>query len=294
MDKIITPEKPDSLLIEHYLKGNEIALEYIINKHQQKIFNFIYSKVHDRDLSEDIFQETFIKVIKTLKNGVYNEEGKFLPWVMRISHNLVIDFFRKNNRIQTIKTKKDLDIFQFISDGSPNAESVLVNDQIIKDIQKLIQELPDDQKEVLIMRLYRDMSFKEIAENTKVSINTALGRMRYAIINLRKLISSIEKTIIDTLSYFKIKTFADRKNIGIWHKKNKNIKKVAAIGIKVKKWIAYHGFSVNIVNDLKKYDKIIPCGIEGQKITNLIKIKNQNYKILNDILVKNFLINIEN
>lgn len=188
MDKIITPEKPDSLLIEHYLKGNEIALEYIINKHQQKIFNFIYSKVHDRDLSEDIFQETFIKVIKTLKNGVYNEEGKFLPWVMRISHNLVIDFFRKNNRIQTIKTKKDLDIFQFISDGSPNAESVLVNDQIIKDIQKLIQELPDDQKEVLIMRLYRDMSFKEIAENTKVSINTALGRMRYAIINLRKLI----------------------------------------------------------------------------------------------------------
>jgi len=113
-------------------------------------------------------------------------------------------------------------------------------------------------------------------------------------INLRKLISSIEKTIIDTLSYFKIKTFADRKNIGIWHKKNKNIKKVAAIGIKVKKWIAYHGFSVNIFNDLKKYDKIIPCGIEGQKITNLIKIKKQNYKILKDILVKNFLINIEN
>ncbi len=188
MKNKITPETLDSTLIEHYLNGNEIALEYIINKHQQKIFNFIYSKVHDRDISEDIFQETFIKVIKTLKNGVYNEEGKFLPWVMRISHNLVIDFFRKNNRIKTINSKEDIDIFQFISDGSPNAESVLVNDQIIKDIQKLIQELPDDQKEVLIMRLYRDMSFKEIAENTKVSINTALGRMRYAIINLRKLI----------------------------------------------------------------------------------------------------------
>ncbi len=188
MKNKITPETSDSILIEHYLDGNEIALEYIINKHQQKIFNFIYSKVHDRDISEDIFQETFIKVIKTLKNGVYNEEGKFLPWVMRISHNLVIDFFRKNNRIKTINSKEDIDIFQFISDGSPNAESVLVNDQIIKDIQKLIQELPDDQKEVLIMRLYRDMSFKEIAENTKVSINTALGRMRYAIINLRKLI----------------------------------------------------------------------------------------------------------
>ena len=188
MENKFTPKTTDSVLIEHYLDGNEIALEYIINKHQQKIFNFIYSKVHDRDISEDIFQETFIKVIKTLKNGVYNEEGKFLPWVMRISHNLVIDFFRKNNRIKTINSKEDIDIFQFISDGSPNAESVLINDQIIKDIQKLIQELPDDQKEVLIMRLYRDMSFKEIAENTKVSINTALGRMRYAIINLRKLI----------------------------------------------------------------------------------------------------------
>ena len=188
MKNKITPQTLDSVLIERYLDGNEIALEYIINKHQQKIFNFIYSKVHDREISEDIFQETFIKVIKTLKNGVYNEEGKFLPWVMRISHNLVIDFFRKNNRIKTINSKEDIDIFQFISDGSPNAESVLINDQIIKDIQKLIQELPDDQKEVLIMRLYRDMSFKEIAENTKVSINTALGRMRYAIINLRKLI----------------------------------------------------------------------------------------------------------
>ena len=188
MKNKITPHTLDSVLIERYLDGNEIALEYIINKHQQKIFNFIYSKVHDRDISEDIFQETFIKVIKTLKNGVYNEEGKFLPWVMRISHNLVIDFFRKNNRIKTINSKEDIDIFQFISDGSPNAESVLINDQIIKDIQKLIQELPNDQKEVLIMRLYRDMSFKEIAENTKVSINTALGRMRYAIINLRKLI----------------------------------------------------------------------------------------------------------
>tara|TARA_B100001996_G_scaffold376143_1_gene357027 strand:- start:299 stop:895 length:597 start_codon:yes stop_codon:yes gene_type:complete len=188
MKNKITPQTLDSVLIERYLDGNEIALEYIINKHQQKIFNFIYSKVHDRDISEDIFQETFIKVIKTLKNGVYNEEGKFLPWVMRISHNLVIDFFRKNNRIKTINSKEDIDIFQFISDGSPNAESVLINDQIIKDIQKLIQELPNDQKEVLIMRLYRDMSFKEIAENTKVSINTALGRMRYAIINLRKLI----------------------------------------------------------------------------------------------------------
>ena len=113
-------------------------------------------------------------------------------------------------------------------------------------------------------------------------------------INIRKLISSIEKTIIDTLSYFKIKSFADRKNIGIWHKSNNNIRKVAAIGIKVKKWIAYHGFAINISNDLKKYEKIIPCGINGKEITNLIKIKKRNYKILKKILIKNFLINIQN
>ena len=113
-------------------------------------------------------------------------------------------------------------------------------------------------------------------------------------INIKKLITIIEKTIIDTLDYFKIKSFADRKNIGIWYKNNKKIEKVAAIGIKVKKWIAFHGFSINICNDLKKYEKIIPCGIKEKKITNLLKIKNQNYKAINDILIKRFLINIEN
>ena len=113
-------------------------------------------------------------------------------------------------------------------------------------------------------------------------------------INIKKLITIIEKTIIDTLDYFKIKSFADRKNIGIWYKKNKKIEKVAAIGIKVKKWIAFHGFSINICNDLKKYEKIVPCGIKEKKITNLLKIKNQDYKAINDILIKRFLINIEN
>ena len=112
--------------------------------------------------------------------------------------------------------------------------------------------------------------------------------------NIKKLITIIENTIIDTLDYFKIKSFADRKNIGIWYKKNKKIEKVAAIGIKVKKWIAFHGFSINICNDLKKYEKIVPCGIKEKKITNLLKIKNQNYKAINDILIKRFLINIEN
>ena len=179
----------DAQLVSSYLDGSECALEQLINRHQLQIFNFINSKINDRDTSEDLFQDTFIKVIRTLKSGAYNEEGKFLPWVMRIAHNLVIDHFRKSNRIPTVGNKEDFDIFQFISDKSPNAESTLVQEQVLKDIQKLIQELPEDQKEVLIMRLYRDMSFKEIAENTNVSINTALGRMRYAIINLRKLIT---------------------------------------------------------------------------------------------------------
>ena len=179
---------PDSLLVSQYLSGSEFSLEMLINRHQARIFNFINSKVNDRDAAEDIFQDTFIKVIRTLKGGQYNEEGKFLPWVMRIAHNLVIDFFRKNNRMPKVKNTEEFDIFQFISDNSPNVEHSLVQEQVVKDLQKLVQELPQDQKEVLIMRLYRDMSFKEIAENTNVSINTALGRMRYAIINLRKLI----------------------------------------------------------------------------------------------------------
>jgi len=179
---------PDSLLVSQYLSGSELALEMLINRHQARIFNFINSKVNDRDTAEDIFQDTFIKVIRTLKGGQYNEEGKFLPWIMRIAHNLVIDFFRKNNRMPKVKNTEEFDIFQFISDNSPNVEHSLVQEQVVKDLQKLVQELPQDQKEVLIMRLYRDMSFKEIAENTNVSINTALGRMRYAIINLRKLI----------------------------------------------------------------------------------------------------------
>jgi RNA polymerase sigma-70 factor (ECF subfamily) len=188
MDTYDTLSPTDANLVQAYTSGSELALENLINRHKSRIFNFINSKVRDRDTAEDIFQDTFIKVIKTLKNGVYNEEGKFLPWVMRIAHNLVIDFFRKNNRIPTLENNDEYDIFQFISDSSPNAEDVLASDQIVKDLQKLVQELPDDQKEVLIMRLYRDMSFKEIAKNTNVSINTALGRMRYAIINLRKLV----------------------------------------------------------------------------------------------------------
>ncbi len=178
----------DAHLVSCYLNGDEKCLEILINNHKSKIYNFIFSKVMDRDIAEDIFQETFIKVIKTLKNGVYNEEGKFLSWVMRISHNLIIDHFRKSNRMPKFEASDDYDVFQFITDSSPNAESNLIKDQVVNDLQNLITELPEDQKEVLNMRLYKDMSFKEIAEITGVSINTALGRMRYAIINLRKMI----------------------------------------------------------------------------------------------------------
>jgi RNA polymerase sigma-70 factor (ECF subfamily) len=178
----------DGVLVSNYISGNEKALEIIINRHKQRIFSFILSKVLDREIAEDIFQDTFIKVIKTLKRGAYNEEGKFLPWVMRIAHNLIIDHFRRNKRIPTFKNTDEFDIFSVISDNVLNAEGQIIKSQILDDVRNMINELPEDQKEVLLMRMYKDMSFKEIAENTDVSINTALGRMRYALINLRKLI----------------------------------------------------------------------------------------------------------
>ncbi len=178
----------DSVLVKDYINGNERALATLINRYQQTVFGFILSKVRDRALAEDLFQETFIKVINSLKRNSYNEEGKFLPWVTRIARNLVMDHFRKSKRIQKFDTNEDFDIFDFISDDSLNAESAIVKEQIISDVKKLVQELPEDQKEVLLMRIYKDMSFKEIAETTDVSINTALGRMRYAVLNLKKMV----------------------------------------------------------------------------------------------------------
>lgn len=179
---------PDSTLVSSYISGDEGALETLIVRHKQKIYSFIYSKVYDRDVAEDIFQDTFIKVIRTLKRGAYNEEGKFLPWVMRISHNLVIDFFRKNNRMPKFDNSGEFSIFSVLSDTSLNAEKAIIKEQVENDVRRLVDELPDDQKEVLMMRIYNDMSFKEISDRTGVSINTALGRMRYALINLRKII----------------------------------------------------------------------------------------------------------
>lgn len=179
---------PDSKLVSDYIHGNEYALEILIKRHQQRLFSFIYSKVKDRDITEDIFQDTFIKVIRTLKKGNYNEEGKFLPWVVRISHNLVIDHFRKSNRMPKFRNTDEFDIFSVLGDDVLNAEKKIIKEQIHTNVRELINELPEEQKQVLVMRMYNDMSFNEISENTGVSINTALGRMRYALINLRKLI----------------------------------------------------------------------------------------------------------
>ncbi|MFV7234221.1 MULTISPECIES: RNA polymerase sigma factor [Flavobacterium] len=179
---------PDALLVQDYVAGNEDALASLIKRHESKIYGFIYSKISDRDTSNDIFQDTFIKVIRTLKSNSYNEEGKFLPWVMRISHNLIVDHYRKNKKMPMFRETEEFSIFSIMSDDSLTIENKIISEQVEMDLKKLIEELPIDQKEVLVMRMYQDMSFKEISETTGVSINTALGRMRYALMNLRKVI----------------------------------------------------------------------------------------------------------
>ena len=185
---MVNIQLPDASLVKEYVAGNEDALTKLIKRHESKIYGFIYSKISDRDISNDIFQDTFIKVIKTLKSNSYNEEGKFLPWVMRISHNLIIDHFRKNKKMPLFRETEEFSIFSIMSDDSLTIENKIISEQVEMDLQKLIEELPADQKEVLVMRMYQDMSFKEISESTGVSINTALGRMRYALMNLRKVI----------------------------------------------------------------------------------------------------------
>ena len=178
----------DNILVANYISGNERSLEILIGRHKQRIYNLIYSKVLNKYTAEDIFQDTFIKIINTLKAGRYNEEGKFVSWAMRIAHNSVMDHFRKASRKPVFKNTGDFDIFSVISDSSLDVEKQTIKEQIHTDVRKIVQELPAEQKEVLMMRIYRDMSFKEIAENTGTSINTALGRMRYALINMRKVI----------------------------------------------------------------------------------------------------------
>ncbi|MFC3198347.1 RNA polymerase sigma factor [Parapedobacter deserti] len=180
-------QRTDQELIRLYVSGNETGLEILIDRYKSKIYTSIYLLVKDEYLAEDIFQDTFIKVINTLRGGRYNEEGKFLPWVMRIAHNLVIDHYRKERRTPVVVNSDGFDIFDVLHFADESAETRMIREQTHRDLRRMIQLLPDDQKEVLIMRHYGDMSFKEIADVTEVSINTALGRMRYALNNLRKM-----------------------------------------------------------------------------------------------------------
>ncbi|MBL7984789.1 MAG: sigma-70 family RNA polymerase sigma factor [Flavobacteriales bacterium] len=178
----------DIELVNAYLGGEEAAFETLLHRHKRKVWSHIYLMVRDREVTEDLFQEAFIKVVHHLKAGKYNEEGKFLPWVMRIAHNLVIDHFRRNKKMPTVRSSDEHDVFATIAQSGLNVEQRMVNVQIDEDVRKLIEQLPGEQRDVVIMRTYLSMSFKEIAEHTDVSINTALGRMRYALINMRKLI----------------------------------------------------------------------------------------------------------
>jgi RNA polymerase sigma factor (sigma-70 family) len=182
----------DQELIGRYLAGHHPSLERLIRRHKNRVFAYILMVVKDKELSEDLFQDTFIKVINTIRSGHYKEEGKFIQWVMRIAHNLIIDHFRKAKRIPVVENSDDYNIFDRVRIPVESVEEVMITEQIHQDVKKLIDYLPKEQREVLVMRHYGDMSFKDIAEVTNVSINTALGRMRYALINLRKLVKENE------------------------------------------------------------------------------------------------------
>lgn len=185
---MINEKTTDNFLLKNYLEGNEKALEFLIIKHKSQIYNYIYSKVLDKDLSDDLFQDVFIKVIESLKTKTYNEEGKFLPWVMRIAHNLAMDHYRKLKKISVVRENDKFNVFEKKGSWDIPVEQEIMIEDLNKNLNDLIQELLPEQKEILIMRFYYKMSFKEIAEDTGVSINTSLGRVRYAITNLKKLI----------------------------------------------------------------------------------------------------------
>lgn len=194
-----TIELDDNQLVVNYVNGDENALAILLHRHKRKVYSSIYLLVRNRELTEDIFQDTFVKVINSLKFGVYHEEGKFLPWVLRISRNMVIDHFRKTKKVQTIQyvvneDGEEVDIFSLLN-IQKNEANEIEKKEFRKKIRALIDQLPDEQKEVLLMRIYYDMSFKEISDFTKVSINTSLGRMRYALINLKKMLENSNEEI---------------------------------------------------------------------------------------------------
>jgi len=195
MNKMIS----DYELITRFIKGEESCFEQLIHRHKSKVFAYISLYIRDQALAEDIFQDTFLKVIQSVRAGKYSDNGKFLPWVMRIAHNLVIDNFRRVKQMNTISNDNyESDLFNSAKLSGDNIEDDIIKRQIMKDVRAMISSLPDDQREVVILRHYADMSFKEIADLTGVSINTALGRMRYALINMRKIME--EKKISLTMN----------------------------------------------------------------------------------------------
>ncbi|MBP6429915.1 MAG: sigma-70 family RNA polymerase sigma factor [Bacteroidales bacterium] len=187
-------KKSDNELVAAYMNDDKQAFEVLLSRHKNKVYNYILSLVKDKALADDIFQDTHIKIVNTLRNGTYRDEGKYIQWVMRIAHNLVIDHFRRNQRFPTVRTDENFDIFDVLGNSEESIEQKIIREQINDDVKKLIRQLPEEQRKVLIMRHYSNMSFKDIAEKTDVSINTALGRMRYALINLRRMAE--EKTTL--------------------------------------------------------------------------------------------------
>ena len=186
----------DKELVESYRNGNVASFELLVERHQNKVFSYILMLVKDRQLADDIFQDTFLKIIRTIKAGAYKEEGKFIQFAMRIAHNLVIDHFRKSNRLPMADSvNNEYSIIDNLKYTDRSIEDEMIEEQVYGDLRKMIELLPDEQKEVLNMRMYADMSFKEIADATNVSINTALGRMRYALINLRKMVKDYNLTL---------------------------------------------------------------------------------------------------
>ena len=189
----------DKELIRSYLSGEEKSFEILLGRNKDRVFGYIISKVRNENLANDIFQEVFIKVIRTMKNGAYNEEGKFLPWVLTIAHNLIVDHFRKAKKMQMVSESssknEDFNIFSVLSLSDTNVEDSIIKEQIESDVVRLVEYLPYEQREVLVNRIFKGMSFKDIAEQEDISINTALGRMRYALINLRKLVEKHNVTI---------------------------------------------------------------------------------------------------
>jgi len=184
----------DKALIEAYLGGSDKAFEILLTRHKDKIYTSIYLFVKDHSVADDIFQDVFIKIVDTLRKGRYNHEGKFVQWAMRIAYNMCVDQFRRNKRRTKVKPTDDFDIFDVLESADDNMEQTMMKDQTYSKVRDLVDMLPEEQREVVILRHYADMSFKEIAQLTSVSINTALGRMRYALINMRKLIE--EKNVV--------------------------------------------------------------------------------------------------